>query len=237
MTLLRRTAIALLLVIPLLAPAAFANQDLSKREHRVDELFAAYDKPDSPGCALGIVHNGEFIYKRGYGMASLEFGVPLTPQSVFDMGSISKQFTAASVVLAAEQGYLSLDDDVRKYIPELPSYGNAITLRDLLHHTRGLRDHVTLLLLSGRHVEDIHPTAELLDLLSRQKALNSATGDEFLYSNSNYFLLGLVIHRASGKPLSTFAEENIFKPLGSFRRPIRSPRVPMMRSDPAARKP
>ena len=214
MTLLRRTAIALLLVIPLLAPAAFANQDLSKREHRVDELFAAYDKPDSPGCALGIVHNGEFIYKRGYGMASLEFGVPLTPQSVFDMGSISKQFTAASVVLAAEQGYLSLDDDVRKYIPELPSYGNAITLRDLLHHTSGLRDHVTLLLLSGRHVEDIHPTAELLDLLSRQKALNSATGDEFLYSNSNYFLLGLVIHRASGKPLSTFAEENIFKPLG-----------------------
>ena len=180
----------------------------------MDQVFAAYNKPDTPGCALGVVRDGEFIYKKGYGTASLELGVPLTPQSVFYMGSVSKQFTAASVVLAAEQGFLSLDDDVRKYVPELPSYGKTITLREMLHHTSGFRDILGLLLLAGRNFEDIHPTPEMLDLLSRQKALNYPPGDEFLYSNTNYFLMSVVVRRATGKPLSQFAEENIFKPLG-----------------------
>jgi CubicO group peptidase (beta-lactamase class C family) len=225
--LLRRTAMGLLCGSLLMASATFGDgaklerergepskMPAGERERKVDQLFAAYDKTDSPGCALGLVRNGELVYKRGYGRASLEFGVPLTPQSVFYMGSVSKQFTAASVVLAAEQGYRSLDDDVRKYIPELPSYGKPITLREMLHHTSGLRDILTLLFLGGRNFEDIHPTAELVDLASRQKALNYATGDEFLYSNSNYFLMSVVIHRATGKRLSAFAEENIFKPLG-----------------------
>jgi len=196
------------------ASRTFADEREADRERKVDQLFAAYDKPDSPGCALGVVRNGEFVYKRGYGKGSLELGVPLTPQSVFYMGSVSKQFTAASVVLAAEQGYLSLDDDVRKYILELPSYGKPITLRDMLHHMSGLRDVLSLLFLAGRNFEDIHPTAEMVDLVSRQKALNYPTGDEYLYSNSNYFLMSVVIRRATGKPLSAFAEENIFKPLG-----------------------
>src|SRR5262249_11553685 len=191
-----------------------ADEREAERQRKIDQLFAAYDKPDSPGCALGVVRNGEFVYKRGYGKGSLESGVPLTPQSVFYMGSVSKQFTAASVVLAAEQGLLSLDDDVRKYIPELPSYGKPIPLREMLHHTSGLRDVLSLLFLAGRNFEDIHPTAELVDLVSRQKALNYPTGDEFLYSNSNYFLMSVVVHRATGKTLSAFAEENIFKPLG-----------------------
>lgn len=122
----------------------------SSPENKVDQLFARYDKPSSPGCALGVILNGQFAYKRGYGSASLELAVPLSPQSLFDMGSISKQFVAASVVLAAEQGYLSLDDNVRKYIPELPNYGQTITLRQMLHHTSGLRDMGLLLDLSGR---------------------------------------------------------------------------------------
>jgi len=180
----------------------------------VDHVFAAYVKPDSPGCALGVVRNGKFIYKRGYGLGSLELGVPLTPESVFYMGSASKQFTAASVVLAAEQGYLSLDDDVHKYVPELPDYGKPITLRQMLHHTSGFRDVLGLLVLSGRNIEDIHSTAEFLDLVSRQKALNYTPGDEYLYSNTNFFLMSVVIPRATGKTLSQFAEENIFKPLG-----------------------
>ena len=183
-------------------------------ERNVDQVFAAYDKPNSPGCALGVVRDGEFVYKKGYGEGSLELSVPLTPQSVFYMGSVSKQFTAASVVLAAEQGYLSLDDDVRKYVPEIPSYGKPITLRQMLHHTSGFRDILGLLLLAGRNFEDIHPTPELLDLLSRQKALNYMPGDEYLYSNTNFFLFSVIIKRATGKPLSQFAEENIFKPLG-----------------------
>jgi CubicO group peptidase (beta-lactamase class C family) len=214
MSFFRRAAIILFSTCSLTAVTCFAQKDAGDLELQVDQVFASYDKPDTPGCALGIVRDGEFIYKKGYGTASLELGVPLTPQSVFYMGSVSKQFTAASVVLAAEQNYLSLDDDVRKYVPELPSYGKTITLRQMLHHTSGFRDILGLLLLAGRNFEDLHPTPELLDLLSRQKNLNYTPGDEFLYSNTNYFLMSVVIRRATGKPLSQFADENIFKPLG-----------------------
>lgn len=215
MTLLRRVAVAASLVAALfIAVAVYGRHEESPLERKVDGVFAAYNKPDSPGCALGVIREGSFIYKHGYGTASLELGLPISPQSVFYMGSVSKQFTAASVVLAAEQGFLSLDDDVRKYVPELPDYGKTITLREMLHHTSGLRDILGLLLLAGRNFEDIHPTSELLDLLSRQKALNYAPGDEYLYSNTNFFLMSVVIKRSTGKPLSQFAEENIFKPLG-----------------------
>jgi CubicO group peptidase (beta-lactamase class C family) len=220
MTFSRSAAIAFLSGLLLVAAASFARKEAHKEKdadetaRKVDQVFAAFDKPDSPGCALGVVRDGEFIYKKGYGTASLELGVPITPESVFYMGSVSKQFTAASVVLAAEQGYLSLDDDVRKYVPEIPSYGKTITLREMLHHTSGLRDILGLLLLAGRNFEDIHPTPELLDLLSRQKALNYQPGEEFLYSNTNFFLMSVIIHRATHKTLTEFADENIFKPLG-----------------------
>ena len=213
---LRPAAILSLSAIVLAAAIAVARNEKEDEalERSVDQIFAAHDKPGSPGCALGVVRDGNLVYKKGYGAASLELGVPLTPESVFYMGSVSKQFTAASVVLAAEQGFLSLDDDIRKYVPEIPSYGKPITLRQMLHHTSGFRDILSLLFLAGRNSEDIHPTSELLDLLSRQKALNFTPGDEFLYSNTNYFLMSVVIRRATGKPLSQFAEENIFKPLG-----------------------
>jgi CubicO group peptidase (beta-lactamase class C family) len=194
----------------LIVPARAAETD----QQRVDQIFAVYDKASSPGCALGVIRDGAFIYRKGYGAASLELGVPLSSQSVFYMGSVSKQFTAASVVLAAEQGFLSLDDDIRKYIPELPDYGQPVTLRQMLHHTSGFRDVLGLLDLSGRSALDLHPTAELLDLVARQKALNYKPGAEYLYSNTNYFLLAEVVKRATRKPLSVFAAENIFQPLG-----------------------
>ncbi len=183
-------------------------------EQRVNQIFAAYDKADSPGCALGVIQNGNFVYRKGYGAASLELGVPLSAQSVFYMGSVSKQFTAASIVLAAEQGFLSLDDNIRKYIPELPDYGHPITLRHMLHHTSGLRDVLGLLSLSGRNAQDLHSKDELIDLVARQKALNYNPGEEFLYSNTNYFLLAEVVKRTTKKALSEFAAENIFQPLG-----------------------
>jgi len=213
---LRPVAVLSLSVVAFAAAIAVERKEKEEEalERRVDQIFAAYDKPDSPGCALGVIRDGNFVYKKGYGAASLELGVALTPASVFYMGSVSKQFTAASVVLAAEQGFLSLDDDIRKYVPEIPSYGKPITLRKMLHHTSGFRDILSLFFLAGRNSEDIHPTNELLDLLSRQKALNFTPGDEFLYSNTNYFLMSVVIRRATGKPLSQFAEQNIFKPLG-----------------------
>ncbi len=182
-------------------------------ERRVDQIFAAYDKADSPGCVLGAIRNGSLVYRKAYGAASLELGVPLSAQSVFNMGSVSKQFTAASVVLAAEQGYLSLDDNIRKYIPELPDYGQPIALRHMLHHTSGLRDVSSLLAISGRSL-DLHSTDELIDLVARQRALNFNPGEEWSYSNTNYFLLAEVVKRTTKKPLSEFAADNIFRPLG-----------------------
>lgn len=204
-------AVFALLVISLFSPQALPTEAW---ERRVDRVFASFDVANSPGCSVGIVNDGRFVYRRSYGRASLELDVPLTPASVFYIASVSKQFTAASVVLAAEQGFLSLDDDVRKYVPELPTYGSTITIRHMLHHTSGLRDVLVLLYTSGRYAEDLHSTDEFIDLIARQKALNFAPGSEFLYSNSNYFLLSVILKRATGKSLSRFAEENIFRPLG-----------------------
>src|SRR5437773_5378476 len=150
---LRPVAVLSLSVVAFAAAIAVERKEKEEEalERRVDQIFAAYDKPDSPGCALGVIRDGNFVYKKGYGAASLELGVALTPASVFYMGSVSKQFTAASVVLAAEQGFLSLDDDIRKYVPEIPSYGKPITLRKMLHHTSGFSDVLGMLWISGRN--------------------------------------------------------------------------------------
>jgi CubicO group peptidase (beta-lactamase class C family) len=122
---------------------------------KVNQLFESFDKPGSPGCSVGVIRNGSFVYRKSFGYASLELGVPLTPESVFYMGSVSKQFTAASVVLAAEQGHLSLDDDVHKYLPELPDYSHPVTLRQMLHQTSGFRDLFDLISLSGRDAAEV----------------------------------------------------------------------------------
>ncbi len=205
-----RTVIVLFLSITT-GIAALAADDSSQK---VDQLFAAFAKPGSPGCSVGVIRDGNFVYKKAFGSASLELGVPLTPDSVFYMGSVSKQFTAASIVLAAEQGYLSLDDDVRKYIPELSDYGHPITLRQMLHQTSGFRDFLDLVFISGRNAADLASPPDILKLIARQKGLNNVPGAEWVYSNSNYFLLGEVIRRATKKSLAQFASKNIFQPLG-----------------------
>jgi len=212
---LKLTCSSLLFLITLLlaeAPAvAFQNDALTAR---VDQVFAEWNKPDSPGCALAVVKQGRIIYKRGYGMADLEHDAPISPASVFYIGSVSKQFTAMAVALLARQGKLSLDDDVRKYIPELPDYGAPITARHLIHHTSGLRDYNTLLALAGRRGDEAFNNDVVLEITSRQKGLNFPPGEQFLYSNTGYALLAVIVERVSGMKLSAFAEENIFKPLG-----------------------
>lgn len=192
---------------------SFNGISADEKTDRVDALFAQWDSKDSPGCALAIVQNGEVIYKRGYGMANLELGVPITSDSVFYIGSVSKQFVSASIALLALQNKLSLDDDIRKYIPEMADYGTPITIRNLIHHTSGERDYLTLLGIAGVDFGTYHEQ-DVLDLICRQKELNFKPGEEHLYSNSGYFLLSIIVHRASGKTLREFAEENIFKPLG-----------------------
>src|SRR5262245_37868897 len=181
---------------------------------KVDALFASYDKPGSPGCALGVIKDGKLIYTRGYGIANLEHNIPNGSQIVYDIGSDSKQFTAASALLLAAQGKLSLEDDVRKYIPELPTYQKPITIRHLLHHTSGLRDYAALFGLAGINTDDVSTEDDALKMIVRQKALNFTPGDEWLYSNSGYFLLSIIVKRACGKTLAEFAKEQIFDPLG-----------------------
>ena len=179
-----------------------------------DRVFAHLDKPGSPGCALGVYRDGRIAYARGYGLANLELGVPITPRTVFDIGSTSKQFTAMSILLLARDGKLSLDDPVRKHVPELPDYGRPVTIRHLLHHTSGLRDYIELLSLTGARAEDWTTDDDALAVISRQRALNFDPGSEWLYSNTGFFLLSVVVERASGMSLRRFADERIFRPLG-----------------------
>lgn len=183
-------------------------------EQAIDSIFARWNSPASPGCALGIIRDGKLVYSQGYGMASLEDSVPNSANSLFDIGSMSKQFTAACVLMLAHQHKLSLDDDVRKYVPELPDYGERISIRHLLNHTSGLRDYITLIYYSGVHVEDLETTREALGMIMRQKALNFPPGDEWSYSNTGYLLASLVVERVSGISLPEFAKRNFFDPLG-----------------------
>jgi len=189
----------------------FADQ----RSNEVDKLFAQWDKTTSPGCALAVINDGQIIYKRGYGMAKLEDSIVMTPSKIFDIGSVSKQFTATCIVILAEQGKVSIDDDMRKYLPEMPKYEKPITISHLLHHTSGVRDYNSLLSLAGFRPDSDSPTVEeALEIICKQKRLNFLPGEEYSYSNSGYFLLSCIVERVSGKSLNEFAQEHIFKPLG-----------------------
>jgi CubicO group peptidase (beta-lactamase class C family) len=180
----------------------------------VDAIFAEYDRTDSPGCALGVFQDGRIEYARGYGMANLEHALANSPQTVFDIGSTSKQFTVFAVLLLEQDGKLGIDDDVRKHVPELYGYGPTITIRQLMQHTSGLRDYLGLFWLRGIETEDLTTDEDSLEVIVRQEKLNFEPGSEYLYSNSGYFLLSQIVKRVSGKSLSEFAEERIFGPLG-----------------------
>jgi CubicO group peptidase (beta-lactamase class C family) len=185
---------------------------------RVDSVFGRFTAAGSPGCALGVVRDGQLDYARGYGLASVEHGVPITPATVFDIGSVSKQFTAMAVVLLAQDGKLSLDDEIQKFLPEIPRYAaGPVTIRQLLHHTSGLRDYLDVMGLSGIADEAVTTEADALDAIVRQKETNFPPGSEFRYSNSGYFLLSVIVKRASGQTLRYFAATRIFAPLGMTR--------------------
>lgn len=180
----------------------------------IDKFFSPWDKDDSPGCALGIFESGKIVYKRGYGIANLESGTPISSQSVFRIGSTSKQFTAMCILLLEEEGRLSVDDTLDKHFPEMPGYAGSITIRHLIHHTSGIRDYLTLMRLAGARGDDYYTDPEVVDLLARQKELNFEPGAEFLYSNSGYFLLSQIVKRVTGESMRFYAENRIFKPLG-----------------------
>src|SRR5688572_28336545 len=195
-------------------PIRLSAQLADSTRARVDSVFRDYDRTDSPGCALGIYRDGRIVYARGYGMANLELAVAISPQTIFDIGSTSKQFAAFAIGLLAQDGKLSLDDPIRKHIPELGDYADGITVGDLVHHTSGLRDYLGLMALAGYGFDDVTDDREALRLIVKQNAANFPPNSEWLYSNSGYFLLSQVVKRVSGQTLRGFAQTRIFNPLG-----------------------
>ena len=185
---------------------------------RVDRVFERWNTRASPGCAVAIGQNGRIVLKRAYGMANLEDETPIRTDTIFEAGSVSKQFTAAAISLLVQEGKVGLDDPVRKYLPEVPDFGTPVLIRHLLSHTSGLRSQWPLLTLAGRPPgRVVHTIDEILNLVSRQRRLNFPPGEEFLYNNTAFTLLGVIVQRVSGQPLPSFTEARLFKPLGMTR--------------------
>ena len=181
---------------------------------KVDKLFEKWNSADSPGAAVAIIKDGMVVYRKGFGSAQLEYSIPITPSTVFHVASVSKQFTAMAITMLEAAGKLSADDDIRKYLPEMADFGKTITIRNLLHHTSGLRDQWELLILSGWRMDDVITQADIMDRLRRQRELNFAPGERYLYCNSGFTLLAEIVSRVSGQPFTQWTQENIFGPLG-----------------------
>lgn len=194
----------------LAATLAPAQEDAGAR---VDRVFSEWDREDSPGCAVGALDRGEFVVRRGYGMADLDDGVPITPDSVFRMASVSKQFTAAAVLVAGDQGLLTLEDPLSEHFPDLPAWAERVRIRHLIHHTSGIRDYLVVMALRGQG-ENHYTDADVLAALRRLERLNFEPGSEYLYSNSGYWLLARLILRTSGQTLREFAAERLLGPVG-----------------------
>ena len=206
---------AVLLAASAASTVAHAQQIIGARDVRAlraDTVFQAFDRTDSPGCALGVYQDGKILYARGYGMASLEHGVAMSPRSVLDVGSISKQFTAMSMLMLQKEGKLSLEDPIRKYIPELPPYADKITLRRALSQTSGLRDLYVMMAQTGRTFQG--DSIDALHVITRSVEPNYTPGERYLYTNTGWILAAQIVYRLTGKTLAQFVDERIFSPLG-----------------------
>lgn len=195
-------------------PGLLVAQPADKRSASVDTLLAPWNRPDAPGAAVAVIEAGEVVHMHGYGMANLEYGIPITPRTVFDIASVSKQFCAFAIAHLAIQGRLSLDDDIRKYLPEMAEFERTITIRHLVHHTSGLRDWPSTLTMGDWDMEDVISFAHILTLARNQETLNFTPGSEFSYSNTGYNLLAEIVRRVTGQSFRDWTEEHIFQPLG-----------------------
>jgi CubicO group peptidase (beta-lactamase class C family) len=181
---------------------------------QIDAVFQSWNNTSGPGAAVSVIHEGRVILEKGYGLANLEYDVPIKPETIFHVASVSKQFTAMALVLLERDGKLSIEDDIHKYLPELPDYGHPITIRNLLQHTSGIRDQWQTLGLAGWSLEDVITQDQILRMLFRQKEINFPPGTEHLYSNGGYTLASEIVARVSGKSFPEFCADHIFKPLG-----------------------
>ncbi|MGZ3821058.1 MAG: serine hydrolase domain-containing protein, partial [Mucilaginibacter sp.] len=214
MNILKKQLPALLLIACMAICQSFAQTLPAATAKKIDSLFKQWDNTTGPGFAIGIVRNDSLIYAKGYGMANLEYSLPITPETIFHMASVSKQFTAYSIVLLARQGKLNLDDDIRKYLTWFPDLKVKITVRQLLNHTSGIRDQWQLLAIAGTRLDDVITQDQVVKILSKQQALNFPPGNEYSYSNSGFTMLAEIVRSVTGKSLRKFTDSAIFNPLG-----------------------
>lgn len=213
----KRTVLRMLFVGSLAWSTACAQQTEEPGDpvgERIDAIFSDLDSPTSPGAAVAVVQDGDVVFRRGYGMANLEHQIPITSSTVFDIASVSKQFTGFAISMLVERGEISLTDDVRRYIPELPDFGHTITIDHLVHHTSGLRDWPGTLAIAGWRMDDVISFDQILTFAFHQQALNFVPGAEYTYSNTGFNLLAETVARVTGQSFREWTWENIFEPLG-----------------------
>lgn len=208
----RTTLVFFLLIYFGLVPAQAQLRTIESK--KIDSLFLSWTEANHPGGAIGVMQNGEVIYSKAFGLASLEYQVPNTAQTVFNVGSVSKQFTAMAMVLLHERGLLSIDDDIRKYLPDMPDFGHTITIRHMLHHTSGMRSLHAMLELAGWRDDDARTNADLYRFMLKQKDLNFIPGAEYLYCNTGYMLMVNIVEHVTQEKFPEWMDTNIFKPLG-----------------------
>ena len=198
----------------LLAPVSIVAQNLPDSiSGKIDFIFRSFTAT-TPGCAVAVIKNGTIIFQKGYGQANLEYSVPIVPTTIFHIASESKQYVAFCMLLLEKEGKLSIDDDIRKYLNYVPDFGHKITIRQLIHHTSGLRDQWQLLANAGWQLDDVISQEHVIKLISKQKALNFIPGDEWMYCNTGYTLMAEIVKKVSGLTLREYASKNIFQPLG-----------------------
>lgn len=209
------SVLAVILILSIVPFVCFAGERPDATlEKAVDAIMARQNVTSkTPGCAIAIIRDGKIILEKGYGLANLDYSIPITPRTVFNIGSISKQFTASAIYLLAEEERLSLDDDIHTFFPDFPDYGHPITVRHLLHHVSGVRDYEALMVPANMPYDRNYSPDELYAFITRQRELNFTPGDEFSYSNSGYVLLAMIVRKVSGMSLGEFDKKRIFGPL------------------------
>ncbi|MDB5090151.1 MAG: beta-lactamase [Mucilaginibacter sp.] len=183
-------------------------------ELKMDEIFTAYNHSKGPGCAVAIIKNGQVLFKKGYGMANLEYDIPVSTATIFDVASVSKQFTGLAISILVHDGKIDLDEDIKKYLPDVPAYGQKVTVRQLLHHTSGIRDCFDALVVAGWRWNDVFSFQDVMKMVKYQKELNFKPGTQFSYCNTEYNLLQAIVEKVSGKTYPEWTDEHIFKPIG-----------------------
>jgi len=202
-----------LFILPIVLPRVASSQSIEPTTRQVDSLFAQWDTQESPGAAIAIIKEGEVLYKKGYGMANLDHGIPNSPSTIFDIASVSKQFGGVAIAMLAQAGEISLDDEIHTYIPEVPDFGHPITVRQLVHHTSGLRDWPATLAIGGWRMDDVISFDQILRMVWKQQELNFEPGSAYSYSNTGYNLLAELVQRVTKKSFSEWMHEHVFSPL------------------------